>query len=144
MNSSRVIARYGRQQLLGGLLAANLVGGALIGIAWLVAGKTAMVGVAIALAAVILFFTVGQLAQLWATQLPPRLGIAVVTGSFLLRAAVLGAVAFLALQQPSAAAAIDKSWLAIGVVACCCAWLAGLAFIASRQRVASYDDTSDS
>lgn len=133
------MARRARQQLVGGLLACQLVGLAIIGIALGFGDQAALVSSCLGFLVVIVFFGIGQAIEIVACELEPTAGMAVVLASYALRVIGIGA-GMVALQQiPAIADLIAPRWLAISVCGCVVAWLGGVIGVAVRQRVPIYD-----
>lgn len=121
-------------------MACHFVGLTIIGIALATSPRAGLVSSCLGFAIVVLFFGIGQAIEIVACELAPTTGMALVLSSYALRVIGVGA-GMIALQQiPAIADLLSPRWLAISVVSCVVAWLAGVIAVAARQRVPIYDN----
>ncbi|MFV0427983.1 MAG: hypothetical protein ACK5KO_00925 [Arachnia sp.] len=128
-----------RAMMIGGLVVGNAVGLSVLGLALGLAGATAVASAAIGLAAVVVFFSIGQAIEIVACELDPVQGMALALASYGVRVVGLGLILFLVLGDPDIAARLSEGWLVAGLVGGVLGWLGGIVFVAARQRVPVYD-----
>lgn len=125
--------------MVGGLVAAHLVGLAVIGLGLAIAGQDAGLTAALGFAAVVIFYSVGQVLEVVACELPDFQGLALVMISYAVRVIGIAAGLWAILSIPAVAPRISDGWLLLSVAGTVIAWVTGVVVVAARQRVPVYD-----
>ena len=74
-----------------------------------------------------------------ASELEPFQGLGLVMVSYAVRVIGIAAGLWFALGHPAVAPHVRDGWLLLSVAATVVAWVTGVVFVASRQRVPVYD-----
>lgn len=141
MSRSRVTAatRRARQMMVGGAVCGQVAGITIIGLALASGGADAALTAALGFAAVLIFYSIGQALEVVASELEPMQGMALVLTSYAVRVIGIAAGLWAILAHPAVAPHIRDGWLLLSVAGTVIAWVTGVVFVASRQRVPVYD-----
>ena len=131
--------RRARQMMFGGLALGHVVGITIIGLGLAIGGVNAALTAALGFAAVVIFYSIGQALEVVASELEPMQGMALVLVSYAVRVIGIAAGLWAILRLPSVAPHIRDGWLVLSVAGTVIAWVTGVVFVASRQRVPVYD-----
>lgn len=131
--------RRAKEMMVGGLVAGHAIGLAVIGLALALGGRDAAVTAALGFAAVVVFFAIGQWIEVIACELEPTQGMGLALASYVVRVVGIGAGLWFILGHPAVAPHVVKGWLLLSVVGTVVAWVSGVVWVASRQRVPIYD-----
>lgn len=128
-----------RQMMVGGLVAGQVVGITIIGLALALGGANAALTAALGFAAVVIFYSIGQALEVVASELEPMQGMALVLISYAVRVIGIAAGLWGMLSLPAVAPRVVDGWLLLSIVGTVIAWVTGVVLVASRQRVPVYD-----
>lgn len=129
-----------KEMMVGGLVCGHVAGITVIGLGLAIGGADGAITAALGFAAVVIFFSIGQWIEVIACELDPVQGMGLALVSYLVRVAGIGAGLWFILGHPAVEPHIVRGWLLLSVVATVIAWIAGVIFVASRQRVPIYDE----
>ncbi len=141
MSERRVTAatRRAKQMMMGGLVFGQVVGLTVIGLGLAIGGGDAALTAALGFASVLIFYSIGQALEVVASELEPMQGLGLVLVSYAVRVIGIAAGLWAILSHPSVAPHIRDGWLVLSVAGTVIAWVTGVVFVASRQRVPVYD-----
>ena len=128
-----------REMMLGGVIAGNLAGITVMGLAFAIDGVDGLLTAALAFAAAILFYSIGQWLEVIATELDPMQGMGLVLLSYGVRVVGIAAGLWWILSTPQIAPRVIDGWLVASMAATVFCWVGGVVLVASRQRVPVYD-----
>lgn len=128
-----------REMMMGGVVAAHVVGFTIFGLALALGGADAALTVALGFAAVVIFYSIGQALEVVACELDPMQGMGLVLVSYAVRVVGIAAGLWAILGHPAVAPRVVDGWLLLSVAGTVLAWVSGVVFVASRQRVPVYD-----
>ncbi|GAA4900147.1 hypothetical protein GCM10025789_18130 [Tessaracoccus lubricantis] len=128
-----------REMMVGGLVAGHVVGLTVLGLALAIDGPSAALTAALGFAAVVIFYSIGQALEVVASELEPFQGLGLVLVSYAVRVVGIAAGLWGLLGLPAIAPHVSKGWLLLSVAGTVLAWVFGVVFVASRQRVPVYD-----
>ena len=131
--------RRARQMMVGGLVAGNAVGLAIIGLALAISGADGALTAALGFAAVVFFYSIGQALEVIASELDPMQGMGLVLTSYAVRIVGIAAGLWGILGHPAVAPHVVDVWLLLSVVGTVLAWVTGVVVVAARQHVPVYD-----
>lgn len=132
-------ARRAKEMMVGGLVFGHAVGLTVIGLAAALGGADAAMTAALGFASVVIFFAIGQWIEVIACELEPTQGMGLALASYVVRVIGLGAGLWFILENPAVAPHVTRGWLLLSVVGTVVAWISGVVWVASRQRVPVYD-----
>ncbi|MHA7860690.1 hypothetical protein ACX1DX_04840 [Tessaracoccus sp. Y36] len=128
-----------REMMIGGVIAGHVVGLTILGLALAIDGPSAALTAALGFAAVVIFYSIGQALEVVASELEPFQGLSLVLVSYGVRVVGIAAGLWALLSLPTVAPHVSKGWLLLSVAGTVLAWVFGVVFVASRQRVPVYD-----
>ena len=131
--------RRAKEMMLGGLIVGHVVGLTIIGLALALGGGGAALTAALGFAAVVIFYSIGQMLEVVASELEPMQGMGVVLVSYAVRVIGIAAGLWFILSHPAVAPHVSDGWLVLSVAGTVIAWVTGVVFVASRQRVPVFD-----
>lgn len=131
--------RRAREMMIGGLIAGHIAGLTIIGLALALSGGGGALTAALGFAAVVIFYSIGQAIEVVASELEPFQGLGLVLVSYAVRVVGIAAGLWGLLSLPAVAPHISDGWLLLSVAGTVIAWVTGVVFVASRQRVPVYD-----
>lgn len=125
--------------MLGGVIAAHLVGLPILCASYLFRGPGALLSAGLGFAAVLAFYGLGQWLEVIAVELPGMQGMGLVLTSYAVRVTGITAALWAILSLEKVGQLVSGGWLAGSLVASVIAWVVGVVLVASRQRVPIYD-----
>lgn len=128
-----------KEMMMGGLVAGHVVGITIIGLALALGGAGAALTAALGFAAVVIFYAIGQMLEVVASELEPTQGLGLVLVSYAVRVIGIAAGLWFILGHPSVAPHVSDGWLVLSVAGTVIAWVSGVVFVASRQHVPVFD-----
>ncbi|HJE52140.1 MAG TPA: hypothetical protein K8V15_09255 [Tessaracoccus flavescens] len=131
--------RRAREMMIGGLVAGHAVGLGIVGLAFAVGGRDALLTAALGFAAVVIFYSIGQALEVVASELTPMQGMGLVLTSYAVRIVGIAAGLWAILGHPLVAPHVVDLWLLLSVAGTVLAWVTGVVVVASRQHVPVYD-----
>lgn len=132
--------RRARQMMVGGVVFGQVAGLTIIGLGLAIGGTDAALTAALGFAAVLIFYSIGQALEVVASELEPMQGMALVLISYAVRVIGIAAGLWAILALPAVAPHVRDGWLLLSVAGTVIAWVTGVVFVASRQRVPVYDN----
>jgi len=131
--------RRARQLLAGGATGGHAAALIVIGVLYFVRGPSAALSSTLAALAVLAFFGLGQLVQIWVADAAPQVVLTAALGSYVFRVA-LPAIALIALSgDPSRLAAMDRVAVAVTAIVVVLGWLTGEIWTFTRLRIPVFD-----
>lgn len=124
---------------MGGHAAALIV----IGVLYFVRGPSAAVSSALTALAVLAFFGIGQLVQIWVADAAPQVVLTAALGSYAFRVG-LPAIALIAISRdPARLADMDRVAVAVTAIVVVLGWLAAEIWTFTRLRIPVFDPPRD-
>lgn len=128
-----------KEMMLGGVVGGHVAGFTVMGLALGIDGADGLISAALAFAAAVLFYAIGQWLEVIATEVDPVQGMGLVLASYGIRVVGIAAGLWWILSTPQIAPRVIGGWLVASMAATVLAWVAGVVLVASRQRVPVYD-----
>ncbi len=124
---------------MGGHAAALIV----IGVLYVVRGPATLASSALTALAVLAFFGIGQLVQVWVADAAPQVVLTAALGSYVFRVG-LPAIALIAISSdPARLAGMDRVAVAVTAIVVVLGWLAAEIWTFTRLRIPVFDPPPD-
>ncbi|MFT4296478.1 MAG: hypothetical protein QM582_13805 [Micropruina sp.] len=131
--------RRARQLLAGGATGGHAAALIVIGVLFFVRGPESLASSGLTALAVLAFFGIGQLVQIWVADAAPQIVLTAALGSYAFRVG-LPAIALIAISSdPERLAQMDRVAVAVTAIVVVLGWLAAEIWTFSRLRIPVFD-----
>ena len=136
-------AQRARQLLAGGAMGGHAAALIVVGVLYFVRGPSSLASSALTALAVLAFFGLGQLVQIWVADAAPQIVLTAALGSYAFRVGLPALALLLISRDPERLAEMDRVAVAVTAIVVVLGWLAAEIWTFSRLRIPVFDRPQD-